>query len=72
LLVFFELPQPCLPLLHGKDEGCFAGKAIPDEACTAGSASPKARCRAHAPGRDVPAPRNDLSTQSTQQPALGG
>lgn len=74
LLASFELPQPCLPLLQGKDEGCFVGKEIPNEVFVwmIGYTSPKAMCSAYRSGRGVQATRNDLSTQRKQQSGLEG
>lgn len=68
------MPQPCLPLLHGKDEGCFVGKEIPNEVFVwmIGYTSPKVMCSAYRSGRDVQATRNDLSTQRKQQSGLEG
>ena len=74
LLASFELPQPCLPLLHGKVEGCFVGKEIPNEVFVwmIGYTSPKAMCSAYRSRRDVQTTRNDLSTQRKQQSVLEG
>lgn len=64
LLTSFDVPQPCLPLLHGKDEGRFVGKEIPSEAFV--------WAVGYGSRRDVPAARNDLSTQRKQQSGLEG
>lgn len=65
----FRLPQPCPPLLHGQDEGCFVGGGIPDDVSVwvVGRSPLEATCPANRAGGDVLAARNDLSTHKRQQ-----